>query len=867
MMVSNIVSNKINNLIKTFRTITNGAGTNGKGTNGTPAVDISKGTGKSTYNSSQRITYAPQYEQLKNHTSMQGSIHQNGGNQNSGNQTIGNQNVNKQPLPSAVDTGRDYMKMRTVRPEEIVDAVMNMSPSIVPNPKMTVYGRYSSRRAGSMDWNDPEFDLREIAMCFATESLFRRTVDKYVELIWRNGYKLIGDNKDAIDYVKRRFSEMSLVTGTPIEVLLRSMSQQVVTYSNCFVEKVRSRRSSTGRVRKTFYGKSLDPVAGYFVVDATSMKIAQDVHGRVIKYQQYIETSTVNPPPEWDKEDIIHIFKDREAGLLFGTPMSAPVLGDIKALRLIEENVEILVFNNSIPLSMYLVGDANNKPMPGEIEAIKSKVRNMSTESMLVMPYYHKVESIGFEGRALRCEGYLEYFKNRVLAGLGTSEVALGYSGSAGRQAAETIEKGMYNTVREFQNIIRINVEDQIINELLLEGGFKIDDSNRVKWFFPEIDIGDRIKFENHVINAYSGGLYTENESREEIGREPFTEEQRKNTHFEIIEKPRALMLAGDEPFLSTYGDPNSITPRGTTGERASKSLDQPQNQYGKKNAPGSTKDNDNTTSKFISNPTVADDANYVVLEDRNNGEGITKASADLLSLLDCEGYASSMVVLYTSVKETIIDAVRTGVFSVAVNGNDNSSGNTTDNTAVISGNMDTLIDISHKNMLNCSRLFIMNSFVRGLENGSYQMGMGINTTNYNFDAVINYLKEMNSTWLSRLMSNVIHTSTEVAANSINDVVGDVINDVSSIFDSNQYRVTVGTRNELQRAYNIGIISAGMALGAGYFSLDNIPLDHDGECSLHSGKDYKITPNIDLNSIPPGYMTHPMCTCTVKLKV
>jgi hypothetical protein len=160
-----------------------------------------------------------------------------------------------------------------------------------------------------------------------------------------------------------------------------------------------------------------------------------------------------------------------------------------------------------------------------------------------------------------------------------------------------------------------------------------------------------------------------------------------------------------------------------------------------------------------------------------------------------------------------------------------------------------------------------MNSFVRGLENGSYQMGMGINTTNYNFDAVINYLKEMNSTWLSRLMSNVIHTSTEVAANSINDVVGDVINDVSSIFDSNQYRVTVGTRNELQRAYNIGIISAGMALGAGYFSLDNIPLDHDGECSLHSGKDYKITPNIDLNSIPPGYMTHPMCTCTVKLKV
>jgi hypothetical protein len=88
---------------------------------------------------------------------------------------------------------------------------------------------------------------------------------------------------------------------------------------------------------------------------------------------------------------------------------------------------------------------------------------------------------------------------------------------------------------------------------------------------------------------------------------------------------------------------------------------------------------------------------------------------------------------------------------------------------------------------------------------------------------------------------------------------------IGSIFDLNNFRVRLGARNELQRIYNIGYIAAGKVLGYTKFRLISSDSDIDGICRQHEGKEYKIDGSIPYDAVPPGYMTHPLCTCKIEL--
>src|SRR5690606_15855441 len=128
------------------------------------------------------------------------------------------------------------------------------------------------------------------------------------------------------------------------------------------IVKARNSESSSGLVRTNGSGKVLEPVAGYFILDPTSMRILRDIHGRVLKYQQNIPH--VGEYPTFKPEDIIHIFYDRKEGFSFGTPYIIPALDDIRSLRRMEENIEMLMLSHLYPLYQYIVGTEDH---PAEI--------------------------------------------------------------------------------------------------------------------------------------------------------------------------------------------------------------------------------------------------------------------------------------------------------------------------------------------------------------------------------------------------------------------------------------------------------------------------------------------------------------------
>lgn len=722
---------------------------------------------------------------------------------------------------------------RPKKPQKQIATVISTPP--LARARKIEYGKIS-RAGGSKDWNEPEFDFHLIASCLSTESMFRRVVDKYKELIWMNGYKITGKNPVTITYIKERIKQISTSTDTPFDMFLRDVSQQLITYSNCFIEKVRSSSNSI-----IINGKKISPVIGYYVVDATSTKIAKGPNGKVMGYKQEIPGQEVSP--EWTPNNMIHIVKDKEAGLTYGTPMVAPVLDDIRALRRMEENVEMLVYQHAIPLYQYKVGDADHPADDYALSNAQSIFNQGVPDGTLVTPFYHEITAIGAEGRALRVEGFMEYFRERIFSGLGTSSVAMGLGGSANRSTSEVLERAMYVTVREFQTIIQKYFEEKIFSELLLEGGFdSTKDEDKVTMFFPEVDLDSKIKLENHLVNVYQGNLLSSTETRERMGMDPFDEVTYMDTYLFNVDLIKAMVQAVDEPVLTSYGPgiikrlakfrgtgvptPGAgagITPAKSTspgGVRAAISITKPSNQYGTKAGPGSTKNSEDSIIDAQLSPVTTRQ-----LED-----------------LGHSSYYEVIKIHYDNYKEKLL-----GVLEA-----ESISGTQINKKDIIADMREEYLD----HMIGECEIYIKHAIISGVNDLYEQVGATHN--HIPGDDAIQYAMRKCREWLDTTTDYV----TEAAISAYQDGGS---NRVSALFDINNYRIKHGSRNELTRMYNIGFIAAGRSLDYTKFLLESHDSDEDGICKQHEGKAYSIDNSTPWDAIPPGYMTHPLCTCRIRV--
>ncbi len=437
-----------------------------------------------------------------------------------------------------------------------------------------------------------EYNLGEVSKVIDVEAYVRQAFGKHVELCLKEGYEISSRNEEATDYIRRRFREMAEVSGVTFDMLIRSVTQNLIAYSNSFLVKVRDQARSSGQPIKRLIGDPFTPVAAYFSLDPTSLQIKRDLHGKVLRYKQQIPG---NPrAPEFRPEDIVHFYYDRKEGLAFGTPYIIPTLDDIRSLRRMEENVEMLVTQHLFPLYQYKVGTEANPAETyddgtTEVDYVKDQIENMPTEGSIVTPERHDITTIGAEGKALDATGYLEYFEKRVLAGLGVSEIALGRGDTANRATASTIDKMMQDRCKDFQDVMEGFVNEFILKELLYEGGFTIDETEDsfVKIKFKEIDIDNMLKVENHSVFKYEHDAITETELRELLGRDPVGDEERQDMYFERVTKPKAIIMAIDEPYTAEAkaGGQVKKVSKEEKKKRETTNREKPTNQYGTKPA------------------------------------------------------------------------------------------------------------------------------------------------------------------------------------------------------------------------------------------------------------------------------------------
>lgn len=429
-----------------------------------------------------------------------------------------------------------------------------------------------------------EYDLSEIGRIEDVENMVRQAFKKKTGLMFKEGYDFVGANKKTVQYIKKRFKQIHQASDIPNQILLKTVGADLIRLSNAFLCKVRNDKASGGSVRANISGKRLKPVAGYFPIPAETMEIKRN--GTTNKIEKYRQTMPDGRWVEFSPDDIVHIYYDKRPGFNTGKPTLVPVVDDIRALRRIEQNIEMLVYQHLFPLFHHKVGskdqpDRTYQDGTKEVDLVRDEIELMPSEGSIVTSYRHEITAIGAEARAIRAEGYLEHFKKRVIAGLGVSEMDLGDGNTANRATSETMSRAMIDEVKDFQQTLATFLNDFVIKELLLEGKFSfdpLDEVNIVHLLFNEIDIDAKIKRENHNMLLYQGHALTETELRNATGREPISESERKEMFLDIVTKPT---LKFESDVSLGLGQSNSLPDSGSA-----KNKQQPENQYGKKSGP-----------------------------------------------------------------------------------------------------------------------------------------------------------------------------------------------------------------------------------------------------------------------------------------
>jgi ribosomal protein L37AE/L43A len=453
-----------------------------------------------------------------------------------------------------------------------IDVVVpdSKKPAVIPAVKNPVLRYHTQRASGRGSFQPAEYNLAEIGRVEDTDSYCRQAFSKKVALMLKEGYSFVGSNPRTVKYIKIRLAQIARASRMSTDELLRHISSGLVRKSNTLLYKVRKTLASGGRTR-TDPGSTtqLQPIAAYFVIPSETMEFRLDGN-KLSKWRQLMPSGDYK---EYSPRDIVHFHYDRKEGFVFGTPTLTPVVDDVRALRKIEENVELLIYQHLFPLFQYKVGTEDHpagitESGEREIDIVRREIQYMPTEGGIVTPERHEIVAIGAESRALRAETYLEHFKKRVFSGLGVSAVDMGEGETANRATADNMSRNMVDNVKDLQKIVEMLFEQEIINELLLESTFGIDvldEENRVKLKFKEIDIDAQIKKEAHLADQFNKDVVTQDEVRIDMGKEPITmpdpEESRAGTvefdqypewfklRWKMFEEPKALIQSIDEPY------------------------------------------------------------------------------------------------------------------------------------------------------------------------------------------------------------------------------------------------------------------------------------------------------------------------------
>lgn len=394
--------------------------------------------------------------------------------------------------------------------------------------------RFTFKAGTESDFESPDNDFADIKAGYATDSYIRQGIDKYVDQIFKEGYSFFGNDETIVEYIKTRLSYIAEATGTPTNGFLIEIAEDLVKFGNCMIVKARGNEPNNvpqGINLQGIYGG--DPVVGYFVVDPASMKCKRDEFGTVIEWQQESDNGTQK---QFKPEDVIHMYYKRERGNAYGTSFLIPVLDDVRALRQAEENVLKMMYRYIYPFFHVAVGSPESPGTQDEVDDTQTRINNMDLDGGLVTSERVQIKPIASD-QVIEAEPYLRYMEDRVFSGMGIPAIMFGRGDTSNRSTGDNMTSEMADRIRAICKIIEMFVNEFILKELLMEGGYDaiLDPNNSVQFRFNDNDVDIMIKKEVHAIYKYEHNSITEDEMRKELGRDPIPDGEREKMFVQVI--------------------------------------------------------------------------------------------------------------------------------------------------------------------------------------------------------------------------------------------------------------------------------------------------------------------------------------------
>lgn len=415
-------------------------------------------------------------------------------------------------------------------PKVIKDALSSKALGIkrqsLSNPGLSYFGK---RTGGFNDviysgFKSHEYDLFEYSRIIDTEAIVAKAFERQRALIFKNGYYFESNNPKNIEYIKSRIREIEYVTGLTFRSFIEEMAYNLVMFHNAYILMVRNEKKSTGETVNVG-NKDLEPIAGWFNLPTETIQRKLKENGDVEMYKQYIDPATFRI---FSPEKVRHLKYNARSGFTMGTPPLEAVKDDILALRRIEESVETLIYKGIFPMIHVKVGTESNPAKilvdgSDEVEKMGYVMQELDEYGGITTSERIEVKAIGSESLALRVESYLEYFKDRVMLGLGVSDIDMGIGDSSGKATGQIISQTLKEAVINKQDAISEFITHVLFKPLLVESGmydaeYLIPEEDLVKFKFNHVDQDARIKIESHILNMFNSGLLSINEARLEIG-------------------------------------------------------------------------------------------------------------------------------------------------------------------------------------------------------------------------------------------------------------------------------------------------------------------------------------------------------------
>jgi hypothetical protein len=705
-------------------------------------------------------------------------------------------------------------------------------PRLIPSPVKSFTSNLGRGRAGTLRWESPEWDLAECGRILDTESFVRRAFRNKKNLFVKEGYELVGAKPERVRYIKRRIRQMEEATKIPFKILVGTIIWSLVRTNNAFLVKVRNEKSSGGKVRVLPNGKKLKPVAGYFPMSPETVRFKRDEYGKIVKYSQEVYGKTTK---EFDPDDVIHFYFDKREGFAVGTPVLVPVKDDIRALRRIEENVELLVYQHLFPLFHYQVGTEREPAKTysdgtDEVSEIQFKVATMPSDGCWVTPERHKIEAVGAKGSVVAVDKVITHFKQRIFTGLGNSTVDMGEGGTANNSTAQTMSRNLIDDTKADQKELATQFESFVIRELLLESTFPdsglFDEENEVYLRFKEIDFESRQAKENHLVDIFLKNAITHDEMRTGMGYEPFdgegwptsTKKEQMftkgdgdwaNTNYGLVERDKVLIQAVDEPMSPTaQSEAQSRTVANkakAAGGNSVANKNQPTNQHGTRASAKVNKDS------FGERNTISS-LNVIYIQE-----------APVQSMYDVLSNDIDFHIRNRGVKMSELRLLIDSAFGQA---------------------KERLVMLSQK----AYRLGLQDS---GANPWEVRSDLADNKIN---DHISNYVDKLRNDIIKQLDRHIIKSRNVNQANATF---------ASLIIDSLRHRAAMIDNSEIMRSYNYGKASGFRVRGFDSIVPKRHGTEECDQCDNHTLK-YKSTDVIIFEDLPPF---HPHCTCTMEHEV